>query len=98
LGGWLVDATDPVLTGAPPAGTYNSSCDNGTKRIAIDYTGLLLNAPMIESGYLGLFKGVMVGEIATAPIHHFQFTFDSLFENKTVLPRLVKPILEISAQ
>ena len=84
----LIDAskTAPASWGAGTAQSYV-----GQTRTSIDYTHLLLNAPVVHSRYLGSTTGVIVGEIAEFSLGSFNFNYDEVFTNADVpiLPALL---------
>jgi hypothetical protein len=95
VGRIMKDSTDPSYIDNLPPGTSLEACGS-RQRLVLPYSGLLLNGPVIQSSYLGQFKGVIVGEVAAAPISHFNFVYDPMFADvKKILPRLVNPILEV---
>lgn len=65
----------------------------GNPRSSIDYTGLLLNAPLVESRYVGSVSGTIIAEAALFALGEFNFSFDAVFTKVNVLPRLPNPIL-----
>ncbi len=71
----------------------NPELDKSSERV-------LLNAPWVLRKYNGIFKGAVIAELAHMTIGGFHFTYDSVFDDKTVpllplLPSNVK-ILEIA--
>lgn len=68
--------------GSNPRGSYN-------------YTGLLLNAPMIHSRYLGEINGAVIAEIALFAVGQLHFQFDPVLTKVDLLPLLKKPIVQI---
>jgi hypothetical protein len=87
--GILVDASVSIN------GNQTAHSAAGQIRQAIDFDHLLLNAPVIQSRYLGTFNGVIVAEIAVFSLGEFQFNYDNTFANPTVpiLPTLPVDIL-----
>jgi hypothetical protein len=53
---------------------------------AVELERLFLNAPRVESRYLGNFKGVVVAEMAMFSLGNFVFEFDDVFTKVPVLP------------
>jgi hypothetical protein len=82
----LLDAQDP---GSP-------GFDSSQNRASIEFTGLLLNAPVVESRYLGLFKGTIVSEIALFGLGSFYFDYDPVFNSAPALPLLPSDILSVN--
>ncbi len=89
LGSLLKDAKD--------AGACPTSMEPGSVRLAgvtsalparchISYDRLLLNAPDVESRYFGLFKGVVIAEIALFAPGALEFAYDEVFDSVPVLP------------
>ena len=64
-------------------------------RKSINFEGLLLNAPLVHSRYLGNVKGTIIAEIAIFAIGAFHFEFDKVFTEVTVLPKLSQDVLLI---
>lgn len=62
-------------------------------RASFDYQGLLLNAPLVHSRYLGQIHGTIIAEAALFALSQFHFDFDSVFTRVNVLPLLVNPVL-----
>ena len=83
VAGNLVDAADPAYTVF-----VNNVLTNPT-----NYTAMFLNAPLVESRYLGLFKGTIVSELALFRLGQFNFQYDPVFENISILPLLTGDIL-----
>ncbi len=57
----------------------------------ISYEKLLLNAPIVQSGYKGSFKGIIIAEIALFSLDSakpFDFQFDPIFKTVPVFPLL----------
>ena len=69
--------------------------DHYTPRATVNYTGILLNAPMVHSRYLGKIQGTIIAETALFALGEFHFIFDPVFTKVDVLPLLTKPILEV---
>jgi hypothetical protein len=83
-----------VMADANAVGTLRDAQDDyGGTRASIDYSGLLLNAPIVHSRYLGQVKGAIVAEAALFALGAFHFQFDQVFLNTSILPLLKKPIL-----
>lgn len=66
-----------------------------TPRISIDYNGLLLNAKLVQSRYLGNVKGTVIAQLALFALGQFHFEFDPVFTKVNVLPQLAKPVLVV---
>jgi hypothetical protein len=81
----LIDAQDSSSPGFDPA----------QKRAFIQYTGLLLNAPVVESRYQGSFQGVIVSELALFAVGNFNFTYDPVFKSAPILPLLSTDVLSV---
>lgn len=64
-------------------------------RRAIDFDGLLLNAPIVHSRYLGNVKGTVIAEAALFSVGQFHFTFDPVFTQVNVLPLITRPVLSV---
>ncbi len=67
----------------------------GSDRTSIDFSGLLLNAPVIHSRYLGEVHGTVIAEAALFVLEDFHFQFDSVFTRVDVLPLLTNPVLVV---
>lgn len=55
----------------------------------VSYEKLLLNAPIVQSGYKGSFKGIIIAEIALFSLDAskpFDFQFDPIFKTVPILP------------
>jgi hypothetical protein len=88
------DRSAQVLQEAKNIGTLRDAQDDyGGTRASFDYNGLLLNAPMIHSRYLGQVKGTIIAEVALFALGQFHFEFDPVFTNVNVLPLLQNAIL-----
>ncbi len=109
LGMELLDAGDPaavsnLVTGettvTEPASSANAGV--GGPRVAINYTGLLLNAPHVHSRYGGTFQGVIIGDVVMlarnpSQLQLEQFSYDPVFDKvQTVLPALTTQILKLT--
>ncbi|MGZ3690440.1 MAG: hypothetical protein ACXVAX_02985 [Pseudobdellovibrio sp.] len=64
-------------------------------RTSIDFSGVLLNAPIVHSRYLGNVKGTIIAEAALFALGNFQFTFDPVFTQVNVLPLIANPVLSV---
>jgi hypothetical protein len=64
-------------------------------RASIDYTALLLNAPIVHSRYLGHVQGTIISEAILFALGHFEFRFDPVFTQVNVLPLLKAPVLSV---
>jgi hypothetical protein len=111
IGAELLDAGDTSYVNNPMAPdetvvTEPNTSENfnvGGKRISIDYSGLLLNAPHIHSRYAGNFKGVIICDVAmlarnpsTSKIE--QFVYDPVFDDipaDNFLPALKTEIFSV---
>jgi hypothetical protein len=60
----------------------------GPQARAVGYDRLLLNAPVIESRYQGLFSGALIAEITLTSLGSLKFEFDPIFAKASVLPLL----------
>lgn len=54
------------------------------ERRTLTFERLLLVAPMVQSRYIGNFKGVIIAEFANFTLSQFDFTFDSVFRDPEV--------------
>jgi hypothetical protein len=70
--------------------------DYGGTRASFDYTGLLINAPMIHSRYLGQVRGTIIAELALFSLGAFHFEFDPVFGEVNVLPLLTTSVLTVN--
>ncbi|OFZ10704.1 MAG: hypothetical protein A2Z20_12710 [Bdellovibrionales bacterium RBG_16_40_8] len=86
LEGTIINALDKLI---------DAKKDEDSPRLSIDYTGLLLNAPIIHSRYFGLFKGTVIAEAALFSLGQFHFEFDQVFTRVNAFPLLKKPILVV---
>lgn len=79
------------LAGAAATGVSSS----GQTRVSIDFSHLLLNAPVIHSRYLGTVNGVIIAEIGVFSLGQFMFNYDPVFSSDKVqiLPLLKQDIL-----
>jgi hypothetical protein len=59
------------------------------------YTGLLLNAPIVHSRYLGEMRGTIISEAILFRLSHLVFHFDSVFTKVNVLPLLDQSVLTV---
>ena len=82
-----------VLKDARNVGSLKDAQDNYNPRKTIDFSSILLNAPIIHSRYLGNVKGTIIAEAAIFAIGAFHFQFDPIFTEVTVLPKLTSEIL-----
>jgi hypothetical protein len=78
------------------------NAEDGGPRVAINYSGLLFNAPHIHSRYGGTLQGVMIGDVAmlarnpSQNVQLEQFAYDPTFDNvQIVLPALTTDVLNI---
>ncbi len=62
-------------------------------RASFDYNGILLNAPLVHSRYLGQIHGTIIAEAALFALGQFHFDFDDVFTRVDVLPLLIRPVL-----
>ncbi len=98
--GLQIDGTRPYMERANQAmneaeiiGSLKDSQDDyGGVRKSVDFTSILLNAPIIHSRYLGRLKGTIIGDAALFALGEFHFEFDSIFGEVAVLP-LLPPVL-----
>jgi hypothetical protein len=61
----------------------------------IDYSRLLLNAPNIQSRYVGQVSGVVIAEIALFAPGALKFQYDSTFDHVDELPLLGNSVLNV---
>jgi hypothetical protein len=89
----LQDAS--VVTGLTSSQKEISWGDNQENREVINYNGLFLNAPVVQSRYLGQIKGVVVSEFSIFSLGSFNYVFDPVFTNTdvSILPALNYDIL-----
>ncbi|MBU6376393.1 MAG: hypothetical protein KGQ59_10385 [Bdellovibrionales bacterium] len=75
-----------------------SSRSGTSGRAIIHFTGLLLNAPWINSRYLGDFEGALIAEVALFSLGNFDFQSSPAFTSGGVplFPLLKKPILHVN--
>lgn len=78
---------------ADSIGVLKDAQDSYSPRASINYTGLLLNAPMVQSRYLGNIKGTIIAEAALFALGEFHFEFDPVFGEVNVFPKLLTPII-----
>ena len=79
--------------------TWTLDYPNGAiYRKTINYTHLLLNAPKIESRYLGTFQGVIVGEDVLFAANNFVFQKDPVLLGTTLLPLMQNRIFNMSTK
>lgn len=71
----------------------DAKVDNGGSFKVVPFSGLLLNAPMVHSRYLGVFKGTIIAELALFNLGNFHFEFDPVINRVNAFPLLKKPIL-----
>jgi hypothetical protein len=77
----------PLLQDASVPGASPSALSAAKqRRSAIDYEHILLNAPMIQSRYLGTVLGMVIGESATFSLGEFSTIFDPVFASVPILP------------
>jgi hypothetical protein len=55
---------------------------------SVGFERLLLNAPLVESRYQGLFDGAIIAELTLTSLQSLSFTFDQVFATASVLPLL----------
>ena len=67
--------------------------EDSNPRTSIDFSGLLLNAPIVHSRYLGTAKGTVIAEAALFALGYFNFSFDPVFTKVNVLPLIKNPLL-----
>lgn len=84
--GTLKDASTSLGTPYPTARSYWNET-----RVSIDYSGLLLNAPLVQSRYLGKVRGSIVAELALFSLGEFNFEFDPILTADSI------PILPLFA-
>ena len=63
---------------------------------AIEYHRLLLNAPNVQSRYVGRFHGVTIAEIALFAPGALDFEYDAVFDSVDALPLLGQSILHVT--
>ncbi len=78
IGRVIIDATDPGNPVVDPK---------------LNFSHLLLNAPIVESRYLGQLQGVLIAELAQFRLGQFNFIFDPVFGDTPILPLLPTDIL-----
>jgi hypothetical protein len=96
IGAALQDTTDAAACPNNNMVTYvgnNGGQLTTLTQCAINFQRLLLNAPDIESRYVGQFKGVAIAEIALFAPGALNFAYDSTFDNVPILP-LLPPLIE----
>ena len=109
VGAELLDAGDPaavnnLLTGETTVTEVATSANagNGGVRVAINYAGLILNAPHVHSRYGGSLKGAIIADVAMLARNPSsstlieQFQYDTVIDGITVvLPALTTDILVV---
>jgi hypothetical protein len=111
IGSGLMDAGDPAFVSnagnvpgetliSEPSDSGNSNV--GGTRVAINYNGLLLNAPHVHSRYYGNLTGVIIADVAflarnpSANIFDEVFNYDPTFNSvQYVFPALTTTILSL---
>ena len=78
----LLDAQDP---GSIAEYGYASGMD-GSQIAVVNYDHLLLNAPLVESRYLGQFQGSVIAEIAMFSLGDLNFSYDPVFSQVNAFP------------
>jgi hypothetical protein len=74
---------------------YNGGNSQTTlTQCSINFERLLLNAPNIQSRYIGVFKGVVISEIALFAPGALDFVYDTVFDTAPILP-LLPPVLSM---
>lgn len=83
MGGMLHDASVGANSSSPKSAS-------GQPRLSYTYKNLLLNAPVVQSRYLGLMQGVIVSEVAQFSLGEFSFAYDPVFTRPdvSILPAL----------
>ncbi len=81
--GLISNSSTKLWDAAAPGGVVAAN-DIEVKSIAFER--LLLNAPNVQSRYLGNFKGVVISEFALFGLGAFKFEFDPVFSQVPVLP------------
>ncbi|MBC7464464.1 MAG: hypothetical protein H7256_00600 [Bdellovibrio sp.] len=72
-------------------GFQDASCRtsiNGESPREVHFERLLLNAPRVDSRYIGQFNGVIIAEVALMSLSNFSFLFDPVFSRVSILPLL----------
>jgi len=83
-----------VVADATMIGTLkDAQTDYGGNIGTFQYSGLLLNAPIIHSRYEGMVQGVVIAEAALFALGQFGFQYDAVFSTTPVLPQLLNPVL-----
>ncbi len=96
LGSELRDAVEAVTVNEIPTGATVVS-----GRLAINYSGLMLNAPHVHSRYFGDFEGAIIADVAflarnPAGQSLERFVYDTAFDSATaVLPAINRDLLKI---
>ncbi len=84
-----------VLQEADLIGDLKDAQDDYAVRASYDFTGLLLNAPIVHSRYLGKVQGTIISEAILFALGEFHFVFDPVFTKVNVLPLLTNSILKV---
>ena len=96
LGPILHDANDAANCAGTMV-TYEAQNGGGSHRTltecGIQFSHLLLNAPMVHSRYVGQVSGVVIAEIALFAPGALNFTYDPVFDSVTALPKLGSSVL-----
>jgi hypothetical protein len=109
IGSALLDAGDPAAVNNLVSGesiitepSTSSNAQDGGPRVAVNFSGLLLNAPHIHSRYGGSFKGVIIGDVAmlarnpSSSLTLEQFNYDAVFDTTPwFLPALKTTVLQV---
>lgn len=85
-----------IMDEANAIGTLKDAKMPGVARESIDFNGLLLNAPIVHSRYLGNVKGTIIAEAALFAVGAFHFEYDPVFTKTNVFPLLSQPILVVN--
>jgi hypothetical protein len=96
IGAGLMDATDSAACPNDNMITYqanNGGSISTLTQCGINFQHLLLNAPNIQSRYVGQFTGVAIAEIALFAPGALNFAYDPTFNTVPILP-LLPPMIE----
>jgi hypothetical protein len=62
----------------------DAACRPETRHVSFEH--VLLNAPIVQSRYIGDFKGTVISEFAIMSLDQFRFEYDPIFQNVSVWP------------
>lgn len=79
-----MDADVAKIKNSAGTNLLQDGADSGNRQV--DFQGILINAPRVDSRYTGDFKGVVIAEHSIWSLGKFSYFYDNVFDSSPILP------------